>query len=219
MTLAIFDLDNTLIAGDSDHLWGEFLVARGIVDGDGFKAANDAFYQDYLEGRLNIVAYQEFVLGVLKGRPLAELFAWRECYLEEVIRPLWLPRAEQLVESHRAQGHTLMIITATNDFITTPIAARLGISTLLATIAERDAGGYTGHISGIPCYREGKVARLDAWLGEHHETLAGSYFYSDSHNDLPLLERVDHPVAVDADDKLQRTARQRGWPVMSLRAP
>lgn len=220
MTLAIFDLDNTLIAGDSDHLWGEFLVRQGQVDEAGFKATNDAFYQDYLDGTLDIMAYQEFVLGVLKGRPLAELEALHAQYLNEVIGPLWLPRAQALVDRHRAEGHRLMIITATNDFITAPIAERLGIDQLLATVAERDAeGGYTGRVSGIPCYREGKVKRLEAWLTEQNESLSGSYFYSDSHNDLPLLGKVAHPVAVDPDDKLARTAHQRGWPIISLRQP
>lgn len=218
MTLAIFDLDNTLIAGDSDHLWGEFLVERGIVDGDGFKATNDGFYQDYLDGNLDIIAYQEFVLGVLKGRPLDELHALREHYLNEVIHRLWLPEAEALVERHRERGDTLMIITATNDFITAPIAERFGIRHLIATVAERDANGYTGRVSGTPSYREGKVARLRAWLDEHRESLAGSTFYSDSHNDLPLLDQVDHPVAVDPDARLEDAARQRGWPVISLRA-
>lgn len=217
MTLAIFDLDNTLIAGDSDHLWGEFLVEHGIVDGDGFKATNDGFYQDYLDGNLDIIAYQEFVLGVLKGRPLDELHALRERYMREVIHRLWLPEAEALVERHRERGDTLIIITATNDFITAPIAERLGIRHLIATVAERDAHGYTGRVSGTPSYRDGKVARLNAWLDQHHESLAGSTFYSDSHNDLPLLEKVDHPVAVDPDARLERAARERGWPVMSLR--
>lgn len=217
MPLAIFDLDNTLIAGDSDHLWGEFLIERGIVDGDGFKAANDGFYQDYLNGDLDIIAYQEFVLGVLRGRPLAELQALRQLYMDQVIQRLWLPEAEALVQRHRERGDTLMIITATNDFITAPIAERLGIGHLIATVAERDARGYTGRVSGTPSYRGGKVARLNAWLDQHHESLADSTFYSDSHNDLPLLEKVDHPVAVDPDARLERTARERGWPVISLR--
>ena len=217
MTLAIFDLDNTLIAGDSDHLWGEFLIERGIVDGDGFKTANDGFYQDYLEGNLDIIAYQEFVLGVLKGRSLDELLALRRRYMDEVIHSLWLPEAEALVQRHRERGDTLMIITATNDFITAPIAERLGIGHLIATVAERDADGYTGRVSGTPSYRDGKVARLDAWLEAHDESLDGSYFYSDSHNDLPLLEKVDHPVAVDPDARLEQAARDRGWPVISLR--
>ncbi|MFP1682211.1 HAD family hydrolase [Alloalcanivorax sp. C16-1] len=218
MTLAIFDLDNTLIAGDSDHQWGEFLVDRGEVDGAGYKAANDRFYQDYLDGTLDIFAYQEFVLSVLKGRDLDELHALRRDFMDQVIDALWLPAAEQLVARHRQQGDTLMIITATNDFITAPIAERLGVPHLIATTAERDErGGYTGRVAGVPSYRDGKVERLNDWLARHGESLDGSWFYSDSHNDLPLLGKVDHPVAVDPDDTLAREARERGWPILSLR--
>ena len=218
MTLAIFDLDNTLIAGDSDHQWGEFLVGRGEVDGAGYKAANDRFYQDYLDGNLDIFAYQEFVLSVLKDRPLEQLHALRRDFMDQVIDALWLPAAEQLVAKHRQQGDTLMIITATNDFITAPIAERLGVPHLIATTAERDPrGGYTGRVAGVPSYREGKVERLNSWLEQHQESLAGSWFYSDSHNDLPLLGKVDHPVAVDPDETLEQAARERGWPVISLR--
>ncbi len=218
MTLAIFDLDNTLIAGDSDHQWGEFLVARGEVDGAGYKAANDRFYQDYLDGTLDIFAYQEFVLSVLKGRDLDQLHALRRDFMAQVIDALWLPAAEQLVDKHRRRGDTLMIITATNDFITAPIAERLGVPHLIATTAERDErGGYTGRVAGVPSYRDGKVERLNDWLARHGESLDGSWFYSDSHNDLPLLGKVDHPVAVDPDDTLARTARERGWPILSLR--
>ena len=200
MTLAIFDLDNTLIAGDSDHLWGEFLIDQGIVDADGFKAANDGFFQDYQDGRLDIFAYQEFVLGVLKGRPLEELDRLRQRYMDTVIDSIWLPAAEQLIADHRESGHTLMIITATQA----------------ATNAD---GLYTGRVQGIPSYQYGKVERLSEWLVEHQETLDGSYFYSDSHNDLPLLRKVDHPVAVDPDPTLERHARELGWPILSLRAP
>ena len=151
MTLAIFDLDNTLIAGDSDHLWGEFLIDQGIVDADGFKAANDGFFQDYQDGRLDIFAYQEFVLGVLKGRPLEELDRLRQRYMDTVIDSIWLPAAEQLIADHRERGHTLMIITATNDFITAPIAARLGVPWLIATQAATDADGlYTGRVKASP---------------------------------------------------------------------
>ncbi|PHS67083.1 MAG: HAD-IB family hydrolase [Alcanivorax sp.] len=217
MTLAIFDLDNTLIAGDSDHQWGEWLVSQPLVDAAAYQAANDRFYQDYLDGTLDIIAYQEFVLGELAGRPLEQLHAWREQYMEEVIQDLWLPAAEALLQKHRDQGHTLMIITATNDFITAPIAERLGVPHLLATRAEMTSQGYTGRVAGIPCYQDGKVKRLHQWLEEHDESLDGSWFYSDSHNDLPLLGEVAHPVAVDPDDKLAAAARERDWPIISLR--
>ncbi|KAF0811161.1 hypothetical protein A167_00193 [Alcanivorax sp. S71-1-4] len=217
MTLAIFDLDNTLIAGDSDHLWGDYLVARGIIDADGYKATNDQFYQDYLAGRLDISAYLRFALKVLTEHPLQDLLGWREAFMRDEVSKIMLPRAAELLARHRAQGHFLLIITATNDFITRPIADALGVDHLLATTAEFRDGAYTGDISGVPCYRDGKVTRLEAWLRDSGHDLAGSYFYSDSQNDLPLLSRVEHPVAVDPDPTLAATAREKGWPVISLR--
>ena len=217
MTLAIFDLDNTLIAGDSDHLWGEYLVSQGIVDAEGFKATNDQFYEDYLAGQLDIHAYQRFVLKILTEHPLEQLLRWREAFMAGEIAPLMLPRAAELLAQHRAQGHFLLIITATNDFITQPIAEQLGVDHLIATTAGQDGSGYTGDITGVPCYREGKITRLEAWLAETGHDLAGAYFYSDSHNDLPLLRKVDNPVAVDPDPTLAATAREQGWPIISLR--
>lgn len=217
MTLAIFDLDNTLIAGDSDHLWGEYLVSQGIVDAAGFKATNDQFYEDYLAGQLDIHAYQRFVLKILTEHPLEQLLRWREAFMAQEIAPLMLPRAAELLAQHRAQGHFLLIITATNDFITQPIAEQLGVDHLLATTAGQDDSGYTGDITGVPCYREGKITRLEAWLADTGHDLAGAYFYSDSHNDLPLLRKVDNPVAVDPDPTLAATAREQGWPIISLR--
>ena len=217
MTLAIFDLDNTLIAGDSDHLWGDWLVEKGIVDQQHYKETNDQFYVDYQNGRLDILAYLRFSLKVLADNDMAQLHFWREQFLAEKLDEMWLPKAAELVEKHRQQGHTLMIITATNDFVTAPLADRLGIDHLIATVAERRKERFTGDIDGTPSYREGKVSRLQAWLDDHGETLDGSYFYSDSHNDLPLLQQVDNPVAVDPDATLEREARERGWPVISLR--
>ena len=217
MTLAIFDLDNTLIAGDSDHLWGEFLVDQGIVDGEHFKATNDRFYHDYQQGRLDIHAYQRFVLKVLAEHPLETLREWHRQFMEQVIQPIMLPAAAELLRRHRARGDHLLIITATNDFITRPIAEKLGVDDLLATSAEMGRHGYTGNVIGVPCYRHGKVERLYAWLRETGHSAEGSWFYSDSHNDLPLLEHVSHPVAVDPDSTLARQARERGWPVISLR--
>ncbi|HSC74884.1 MAG TPA: HAD family hydrolase [Pseudomonadales bacterium] len=217
MTLAIFDLDNTLLAGDSDHSWGEFIADLGVVDGSSYRAKNDAFYDDYCRGALDIFAYQRFVLAPLAGFNIAELTRWHEQFMREKIEPIVLPKAQALVDNHRAQGHTLMIITATNSFITTPIAKRFGIDILIATTPEQKNGIYTGDIVGVPCYREGKVERLNAWLAENNETLYGSYFYSDSHNDLPLLQRVDHPVAVDPDDTLRKYAKDNGWQILNLR--
>ena len=217
MTLAIFDLDNTLLNGDSDHAWGEFIADLGVVDAAEYRAKNDAFYDDYCRGELDIFAYQRFVLSPLAHRPMQELAQWHAQFMRDKIAGMILPKAVDLIESHRAQNHTLMIITATNAFITAPIAQRLGIDILLATEPEIRNGVYTGDISGTPCYREGKVERLNAWLKNNNETLLGSFFYSDSHNDLPLLQKVDKPVAVDPDDKLKAFAEQHGWQVMRLR--
>ncbi|SRR5690554_505077 len=219
MTLAIFDLDNTLIAGDSDHLWGEFLVQQGLVDKETFKAKNDQFYQDYLAGELDIFAYQKFVLGFLAQHSLVELANWHQQFMDENITPILLPKAFELIAKHREQGHFIMIITATNDFITAPIADAFAVDHLIAVTAERDEyGGYTGNVAGTPSFHEGKITRLNEWLAENPSySMEGSYFYSDSHNDLPLLNLVDHPVAVNPDEKLTAVAQEKGWPIMDLR--
>lgn len=217
MPLAIFDLDNTLLAGDSDHAWGEFIAGLGVVDATAYRQQNDAYYDDYCRGELDIFAYQRFVLSPLAGRSLTELAAWHQQFMQDSILPMVLPAAQALVESHRQQGHTLMIITATNAFITAPIAQHFGIEHLLATEPAQQDGHYTGELVGTPCYREGKVERLSAWLQQHGQSLDGSWFYSDSLNDLPLLSCVQHPVAVDPDDTLRQHAKQVGWPVISLR--
>jgi HAD superfamily hydrolase (TIGR01490 family) len=217
VSLAIFDLDETLLAGDSDYLWGKFLVDEGIVDREHYERENERFFRQYKEGCLNILEWLEFQL-----RPLAEhdpdtMHALRARYLKEWIEPIILPKARELVESHRARGHELLIITATNSFITRPIADLLGIASLLACEVECVDGRYTGKIVGIPSFREGKVLRLKAWLESSGRDLTESWFYSDSHNDLPLLELVTHPVAVDPDPNLSRIAAERGWPIISLR--
>jgi HAD superfamily hydrolase (TIGR01490 family) len=217
MTLAIFDLDNTLIAGDSDHLWGVFLCEQNLVDGDDFARRNEAFYAAYQRGELDIDAYLRFALAPLAGRPQEQLDDWHAAFMREKIKPIMLPAAEELIARHRDQGDTLLIVTATNAFITRPIAQALGIDNLLACEGEMVDGRYTGQPRGIPTYREGKVKRLEAWLEETGLSLAGAWFYSDSHNDLPLLERVDNPVAVDPDEILAERARSAGWPVISLR--
>ena len=217
MALALFDLDNTLLGGDSDYLWGRFLVEQGIVDGDAYEQQNQIFYDQYKAGTLDIQAFLAFSLRPLAAHPPALLYAWREEFLTRLIDPIVLPEARALVQRHRAAGDTLVIITATNRFVTAPIAARFGIEHLIATEAEMHDGRYTGRSVGIPCFQGGKVERLQQWLREQGADLADSWFYSDSHNDLPLLERVAHPVAVDPDDKLAQHARRRGWPVMSLR--
>ena len=217
MSLAIFDLDNTLLGGDSDHAWGEFIVAHQIVDPEAYQAQNDRFFNDYLAGKLDIQVYLNFCLQLLGEHETAQLNAWHEAFMAEKITPIILPKALALIEKHSAAGDTLMIVTATNRFITAPIARKLGIDILLATECERDDKGFTGRTTDVPCFREGKVTRLQRWLLENNRTLNGSYFYSDSHNDLPLLSMVEHPVAVDPDETLKAHAEAQGWPVVSLR--
>lgn len=217
MTLALFDLDNTLLGGDSDHAWGMFLVAKGLVDADYYSAANDRFYAEYQAGTLDINAYLSFALAPLTRFNSEELSALHQEFMISYIEPLILPKALALLDKHRSQGHRLVIITATNRFITGPIAKRLGVEDLLATEPELINGRYTGNISGVPCFQGGKVVRLQQWLKEQGEDLAGSYFYSDSANDLPLLEAVDHPVAVDPDARLRDWAEGNGYLVLSLR--
>nr|WP_256354925.1 HAD family hydrolase [Pseudomonas sp. sia0905] len=215
--MALFDLDNTLLGGDSDHAWGDWLCERGILDGATYKARNDAFYQDYLAGRLNITDYLNFTLDIFGRTEMAQLDAWHREFMAECIEPIILPKALELLDKHRAAGDKLVIITATNRFVTAPIAARLGVDTLLATECEMVDGRYTGRTTDVPCFKEGKVTRLNRWMQENGYTLDGASFYSDSMNDLPLLEQVAHPVAVDPDPNLLAEAQKRGWPVMSLR--
>ena len=217
MALAIFDLDNTLLGGDSDYLWGRYLAENHIVDPEVYHDTNLAFYHDYQAGQLDINAFLEFVFTPLKQHSIPDLLAWREDYLQQKIAPIMLPKAKALIEQHRQQGDTLLIITATNSFLTEPIAEQLGIEHLIATDPEMVDGRFTGKVAGTPSFQHGKVSRLQSWLNEHRQTLAGSIFYSDSHNDLPLLEKVDTPVAVDPDDKLRQVAQARGWKILSLR--
>ena len=217
MALAIFDLDNTLIGGDSDNLWGEFVCQQGIVEGEEFRAQNNQFYADYQAGDLDIDAYLRFALSPLIGVPRATREAWhREC-MQTMIEPIRLPAAEALIGKHRDNGDELLIITATNRFVTEPIAERLGIEHLIACEGEIVDDVYTGEPDGIPSYANGKVTRLEAWLEGRATGMEGAWFYSDSHNDLPLLERVENPVAVDPDDTLRARAEAEGWPVISLR--
>ncbi|MDO6443900.1 HAD family phosphatase [Marinobacter sp. 2_MG-2023] len=217
MTLAIFDLDNTLLAGDSDHAWGEFLVEEGIVDAEIYRKTNDRFYQEYLNGEMDILNYLKFALQPLSVHNMEELLKWRAIFMDKKVHPMLLKKAGELLESHRERDHTLMIITATNRFVTEPIAELLGIEHLIATEPEMINGCYTGEIAGVPSFQEGKVNRLNDWLAAHGESLEGAWFYSDSHNDLPLLEKVANPVAVDPDPRLEKYARSQGWSVMTLR--
>ena len=217
MKLALFDLDNTLIASDSDYLWGSFLCDNNYVDTDEYLQRHDDFYQDYVAGKLDIDEFLNFQLAPLAAQPIDTLLAWRERYIKERIEPVMLPAAKELVEQHRGQGHVLMIITATNRFLTEPIADLLGVEHLIACEPEMRDGKYTGRYTGIPSYQHGKVERLDEWLQQEKSAVDESWFYSDSHNDVPLLEQVDHPTAVDPDQALRQIAEDRNWPIISLR--
>lgn len=217
--LAIFDLDNTLLAGDSDYLWGRFLSETGAVDGATYERENLRFFQQYQAGSLDIHEFLRFSLRPLKENPMERLLSWREAFLQTKIDPIITQAALDLVNSHRQAGDTLLIITATNSFVTQPIAERLGIPHLIGTDPEMKRGRYTGYVAGIPSFREGKVERLRLWLHAHALDLQGSTFYSDSHNDIPLLDLVDHPVAVDPDAQLADYAAARNWPVITLRDP
>ena len=217
MPLALFDLDNTLLAGDSDYLWGQYLVEQGLVDGEHYERENQRFYDLYKAGKLNIYEFAEFAYKPLAKNELVMLQSLHQTFMEQKIRPIMTQASIDLVEKHRQQGDTLLIITATNSFVTGPIARAYGVDNLLATEPESVDGRFTGKISGIPCFQEGKVKRLEIWLHEHDKNLDNSSFYSDSHNDLPLLKIVSRPVAVDPDDELKAYAKQRHWPIISLR--
>ncbi|AXY42232.1 HAD family hydrolase [Halomonas sp. JS92-SW72] len=217
MSLAIFDLDNTLLSIDSDHAWGEFLLEQGAVDPVAYRDANDRFMADYEAGTLDIHAFLAVALKPLADNSPEQLAAWHQQFMASKIEPHILPKGEELVARHRSRGDTLLIITATNRFITGPIAERLGVDDLIAVEPEIVDGRYTGRVKGTPSYREGKVVRLEEWLADKELTLDDAWFYSDSHNDLALLEKVDHPVAVDPDPSLREVAEARGWRIISLR--
>jgi len=217
MALAIFDLDNTLLAGDSDYLWGQYLVNNKIVDAQVYERENERFYREYREGHLDIFEFLAFSLTPLAQHSLEELYSWRYDFIETLIKPIIATAAYDLVERHRQQGDTLLIITATNRFVTEPISKLFGIENLLATDPEKTDTGYTGKVDGTPCFQGGKIERLNVWLEDSGESMSGSLFYSDSHNDLPLLEKVDYPVAVDPDEKLRTYAIESNWPIISLR--
>lgn len=217
MKLALFDLDNTLLAGDSDHGWGEWLCKWGILNKAVYKAKNDDFFAKYQEGTMDVMEYLNFSLEILGKSSIKQLHEWHQQFMQDTIEPMITQKAEELLEFHRREGYRLVIITATNRFITEPIAKRLGVKDLIATDCEMKDGRYTGKVAGIPCFQEGKVTRLKEWMKQNHADLAGSYFYSDSKNDLPLLSIVENPVAVDPDEELKNYAEQQGWPIISLR--
>jgi HAD superfamily hydrolase (TIGR01490 family) len=221
MRLALFDLDNTLLACDSDYEWGQFLVDRGVLERSTYEGQNRAYFDQYSAGTLDIHEYLGFALRPLAEHAPEDLARWHADFMRERIVPAITRQARQLVRDHLGAGDLCAIVTATNSFVTTPIAREFGVPHLIATEPELRAGRYTGRVAGIPCFREGKLRRLDEWLaglGRPFAGFADSTCYSDSHNDLPLLERVRHPVAVDPDPELAAEARRRGWPVISLRA-
>lgn len=216
MALALYDLDNTLLAGDSEHAWCEFLVDTRVLDGNEVRAANERLYGEYLAGTLDIHESVRFQLGPLVEHPPNDLRRWRREFMSSRIEPMITEGAVALVDEHRDAGDDLAIITASNSFVSEPIAERFGIPSLLAVELEHHEYRYTGRVVGTPTFREGKVTRLVEWTQETGRTLEGSYFYSDSHNDLPLLELVDNPVVVDPDPVLSAHAKAREWPVRRL---
>jgi HAD superfamily hydrolase (TIGR01490 family) len=220
MRLVLFDLDNTLLVGDSDYEWGQFLVDRGILERASYEAQNRAYYDQYVAGRLDIHEYLGFALRPLAAHTREELEGWHAEFMAARIVPMIAPQARALVRAHLEAGDLCAIITATNSFVTAPIAREFGVEHLIATEPESRHGRFTGRVAGTPCFRDGKLRRLEEWLaglGRRLADFAESAFYSDSHNDLPLLERVTRPVAVDPDPQLAAEARRRGWAVISLR--
>jgi HAD superfamily hydrolase (TIGR01490 family) len=217
MRLALFDLDNTLLAGDSDFEWAQFLIEKGVLDREIYEARNEAFYEQYKAGTLDIHAFLDFQLKPLSRHPRVVLDAWHEEFMARRIRPIMRQTARELIRRH--EGDLRAVVTATNSFVTAPIAREFGVEHLIATEPEERDGEFTGRVRGTPCFREGKVQRLEDWLagqGRALSSFAESFFYSDSLNDVPLLERVSHPVAVDPDETLRAHARQRGWPIIAL---
>jgi len=217
LVLAIFDLDETLISADSDYLWGEFLVDERVVDEKTHRRKNREFYEQYKRGNLDVDAYFRFACSVLARVPTDRLTALRRKFVESRIKPIVLPRGVDVVESHRKLGDHLLVITSTIEFVTRPIVDLFGIADLIAPIPEQQRGQYTGEITGTPSFGPGKVTRLEQWLEDKPFHMVESYFYSDSINDLPLLESVGHPVVVDPDDALESEARERGWKITSFR--
>jgi len=222
MNLALFDLDNTLLSGDSDFEWAQFLISKGVVDRELQEARNIQFYEQYKAGTLDIYEFLIFQLAPLTRHSRAELDAWHREYMAKHIRPIIGEKARQLVQQHLANGDLCAIVTATNSFVTGPIARELGIPHLIGTIAavNPENGAFSGGPRGTPAFREGKIERVEAWLealGLCWSSFDDSYFYSDSHNDLPLMGKVKTPVAVDPDDKLRQQSSEMGWKIITLR--
>ena len=220
MNLVLFDLDNTLLVGDSDFEWAQFLISKGVLDREVHEARNQAFFDDYKAGTLDIHAFLEFQLAPLSRHPREELDRWHADFMATRIRPMIGVPARALVQRHLDDGSLCAVVTATNSFVTGPIAHEFGIPHLVATIPAHENGRFTGKPRGTPAFKAGKIERVEAWLeslGLWWGAFAQSWFYSDSHNDLPLMTKVTHPVAVDPDDTLRDRARAAGWPIISLR--
>lgn len=220
MNLALFDLDNTLLAGDSDFAWAQFLIEKGVLDREVQEAKNIEFYEHYKAGTLDIDAFLDFQLAPLTRHARAELDAWHREFMETSVKPMITAKARALVRRHLDEGALVAVVTATNAFVTGPIVREFGIAHLVATIPAQENGAFTGKARGTPAFQAGKITRVDAWLeslGLYVGGFGRSWFYSDSHNDLPLLKHVSDPVAVDPDDTLRAHAGQQGWPVLSLR--
>jgi len=216
MALALFDLDETLIAGDSDYEWGSHLVDIGKVDADYYTSENERFYKEYLEGTLDVYEFLKFALRPLADHPYEELCDWRDNYIQKRIKPIIKSKTYDLLKKHRDAGDYLVIVTATNSFITEPTKEIFGMDDLIATEPEMKDGKFTGQVYGTPSFGPGKVTRLKEWLEGSKHSLEGSYFYSDSRNDIPLLELVSHPIAVDADKVLSEHAAKNNWQHISL---
>ena len=220
--LTLFDLDHTLLPIDSDYAWGEFTLRLGWVDPVHFKKKNDQFYADYHRGALDIHEYVEFATQAIRQKGLAQAQQAHAQFMSEVIEPAIKAQARQLIKTHQERGDHVMIVTATNEFVTGPIAKALGVEDLIAVELERDETGWiNGRIKGIPSMREGKVARLKQWFAERGDKWENTdiTFYSDSTNDLPLLSAVNHPIATNPDEKLRAWALEKGWPILDLFPP
>ncbi len=211
MALALFDLDKTLLGGDSDFLWGEFLSEIGAVDINEYQKKNQAFFDDYDKGKLDINKYLEFCLTPLANHSIKQLKVWHRQFMLEKIQPILLEKAQKVIDLHKKRGDKVIVITATNSFVARPIAQAYGIDELLATEPEILNGKFSGKVSGEACFQIGKIHRAQQWCENNNETLENAYFYSDSHNDLPLLELVDNPVVVHGDEMLKAIAKQRNW--------
>ena len=220
MNLALFDLDNTLLNGDSDFEWAQFLIEQGVLDRELFEAKNLAFYEQYKAGTLDIYEFLDFQLKPLSRHARKVLNGWRDDFMQHKVRGMMTVPARELVARHRAAEDVCVIITATNSFVTSPIAREFGVEHLIATEPEEKDGEFTGCVAGVPCFREGKITRLENWFaqrGWRWDSFADSFFYSDSLNDLPLLAKVNNPIAVDPDATLRKHAEQHGWPILTLR--